>query len=175
MLQWTLWDFRQFLLFCTKQIKLCYIRPGKIQAMKNNNLCILHIEDDQVDQMVVKRFLNKMSVISTIHHAANGAEALDLLRGENGKTKLDPMPDVVLADINMPLINGIEFLQEIRKDEHLRHLMVFMITTSSDTDDIRNAYNQNIAGYIIKPVDLNEFEKLFKTLEDYFKICVFPA
>lgn len=143
--------------------------------MKNNNLCILHIEDDQVDQMVVKRFLNKMSVVSTIHHASNGAEALDLLRGENGKTKLDPMPDVVLADINMPQINGIEFLTEIRNDQALRHLMVYMITTSSDTDDIRNAYDHNVAGYIIKPVDLNDFEKLFKTLEDFFKICVFPS
>ena len=85
------------------------------------------------------------------------------------------MPDVVLADINMPQINGIEFLTEIRNDQALRHLMVYMITTSSDIDDIRNAYDHNVAGYIIKPVDLNDFEKLFKTLEDFFKICVFPA
>lgn len=142
--------------------------------MDSKKLCLLHIEDDQVDRLVVERFLKKMSIVSVIHHAANGAEALDKLKGTNGQTKLEPMPNIVLADINMPMINGIEFLIEMRKDPDLSHMVVYMITTSSDTEDISNAYKQHVAGYIIKPIELSDFENTFKTIEDFWKICVFP-
>ncbi len=143
--------------------------------MSDNTLRILHVEDDQVDQLVVKRFLGKLSRVSAIYHAYNGVEALDKLRGENGQTRLDPMPNIILADINMPMINGIEFVHELRQDPNLKHLMVYILTTSNDAHDIVNAYQEQVAGYIIKPVDLNEFERTVKVLEDFWKICVFPS
>lgn len=142
--------------------------------MGEKKVTLLHIEDDNVDQMVVGRVLNKMDVVNQVHHASNGEEALNKLRGENGEELLSPFPNIILLDINMPKMNGIEFLKELRNDERLKHLSVYMVTTSSDDEDVKGAYEYNVAGYIIKPVDIAHFENTFKLVTDFWKLCEFP-
>jgi CheY-like chemotaxis protein len=132
---------------------------------------LLHIEDDSVDRMVVKRVLQKFPVVASNYHAQNGVEALDMLRGANGQVKLNPFPDVILLDINMPKMNGIEFLKELRADEQLRRMPAFVLTTSSDEGDRKNAHFYNVAGYIIKPVDITVFESTFRMLTEYWLLC----
>jgi CheY-like chemotaxis protein len=135
---------------------------------------LLHIEDDNVDKMVVGRVLSKMDVVNLVHHASNGEEALNKLKGENGEELLSPFPNIILLDINMPKMNGIEFLKELRSDENLKHLSVYMVTTSNDDEDVKGAYEFNVAGYIIKPVDIAHFVKTFKLVTDFWKLCEFP-
>lgn len=143
--------------------------------MADKPIHILHIEDDHVDRMVVGRVLKKVEGIASIHHASNGEEAFDKLRGTNGQEKLHPFPQIILLDINMPKMNGIEFLQELRSDETLRALSVYMVTTSSDENDLNAAYRYNVAGYILKPVDISHFEGTFRILADFWKLCEFPV
>jgi CheY-like chemotaxis protein len=138
--------------------------------MVEKQIHLLHIEDDSVDRMVVQRVLKKFTEISSNYHAQNGEEALEMLRGTNG-TMLNPFPNVIMLDINMPKMNGLEFLHELRSDEKLKRLPAFVLTTSSDDSDRHRAHGYNVAGYIIKPVDIAQFESTFRTLVDYWKLC----
>jgi len=142
--------------------------------MSSKQINLLHIEDDTIDRMVIERTLKKIEGIGVIHNANNGEEALDLLKGENGKEKLSPFPQIILLDINMPRMNGLEFLQALRSEEQLKHLVVYMVTTSNDEFDVRGAYEYNVSGYILKPVDISHFEKTFKILTDFWRLCEFP-
>ena len=142
--------------------------------MGSKQINLLHIEDDSVDRMVIERALKKIEGIGVIHNATNGEEALDMLRGENGQQKLSPFPQIILLDINMPKMNGIEFLEALRGENDLKYLSVYMVTTSNDESDLMGAYEFNVAGYILKPVDISHFEKTFKILTDFWKLCEFP-
>lgn len=142
--------------------------------MGDKAISLLHIEDDNVDKMVVERVLRKLNQVSHLHHAPNGEEALHLLRGSEGRQKLSPFPQVILLDINMPRMNGLEFLAELRKDPALKHLSVYMVTTSNDEADVKGAHEYNVAGYILKPVDIQQFENTFRILGSYWQICEFP-
>jgi CheY-like chemotaxis protein len=117
---------------------------------------ILLVEDDYLDVRNVERELKKINVNLPLHIARNGREALAMLRGE-GFPKIDPLPKVVMLDINMPKMNGIEFLTEIRKDPILRDLNVFIMTTSNDDTDRFAAKNLNVSGYIEKPLTFDTF------------------
>jgi CheY-like chemotaxis protein len=116
--------------------------------MSENIICILHVEDDSVDAMVV--------------------------RGTNGKEKLNPLPRYILLDINMPKMNGLEFLKELRNDSELSNLTVFILTTSNDDHDRAEAYKYHVAGYILKPVDLDHYLTTFATLYNFWQISVAP-
>ena len=118
---------------------------------------ILLVEDDQLDAMNVERELRKLKVTLPLRKARNGREALDLLRGVPGVPALDPLPSVVLLDINMPRMNGFEFLTAIRADSRLRELMVFMMTTSEEETDRVRAHDLQVAGYIVKPLTFERF------------------
>ncbi len=142
--------------------------------MSEKPVTILHIEDDQVDKMVIDRVIKLLNITSQLLHAPNGKEALDILRGTNGKTKADPMPNVILLDINMPKMNGLEFLKELRADESIKSISVFVLTTSNDDADRKEAYDHNVAGYILKPVDIAQFETTFQVLANFWKICEWP-
>src|SRR3989442_15652798 len=106
--------------------------------MSENQIHLLHIEEDGVDKMVVERVLKKLNIAASLHHAQNGEEALDKLRGTNGQKILSPFPQIILLDLNMPKMNGIEFLKELRGDAALKHLSVFVVTTSNDDRDRRD-------------------------------------
>ncbi len=131
-------------------------------------LRILIAEDDEVDVMNIKRAFKKNKVQNELVFAKNGEEAWNLLKGEGGESKLDPMPKIGLFDINMPKMTGIELLQKIREDEELKSMSVFILTTSDDEKDKWNAYNLNVAGYILKPVNFEKFVEAVSTLNSYW-------
>ncbi len=142
--------------------------------MKNlENFGILLVEDDEVDIMNVKRSFKKINIVNQLYVARNGLEALALLRGESGEP-LDPQPKIVLLDINMPKMNGIEFLTEVRKDPNLKSLAVFVLTTSNEDEDRWNAYDLNVAGYILKPVGLENFMEAVSRLHMYWQLIELP-
>lgn len=143
-------------------------------AVSEKLVNILLVEDDIVDIMNVQRAFKKNNIINPLHIAHNGTEALDMLRGTGSKEKLDPTPKIVLLDINMPQMNGIEFLRELRKDEELSSLHVFIMTTSSDDNDKWNAYQLNVAGYILKPLSFEKFLGSVSILNNYWKLCELP-
>ena len=136
-------------------------------------MSILLVEDDEVDIINVKRAFKKCQISSSLIVANNGIEALNLLRG-NGVEKINPEPVAILLDINMPKMSGLEFLKELRSDEMLKHLNVFILTTSNELSDKKAAYDQNVAGYFIKPVDFQKFIEIIKTLNDYWKLNEYP-
>lgn len=121
--------------------------------MKTPN--ILLIEDDELDTISVERSLKKLEIEYTLHTAYNGLEALQLL--QNTENPLNP--DVILLDINMPKMNGIEFLKILRRDEKLKELKVFVMTTSSEGTDRTAAEKLGISGYIIKPLNYTDNTK----------------
>ena len=127
---------------------------------------ILLVEDDEVDIMNVQRAFKKNNITNPLYIARNGLEALEMLRDNS-----IPLPHIVILDINMPKMNGLEFLQELRKDENLKHISVFVMTTSNDDSDKLNAYNLNVAGYILKPLSFEKFITSVATLNSYWKLC----
>ncbi len=111
---------------------------------------ILLVEDDQLDAIDIRRSLDKMKVLYNLHIAKNGEEALEFLNSE------PPLvPDFTLIDINMPKMNGLEFLNTIRTSENWKNLKCFIITTSDEKVDRQAAEALGISGYIIKPLKLN--------------------
>jgi CheY-like chemotaxis protein len=134
---------------------------------------LLLVEDDEVDIQGLKRAFAKSRIGNPITVARDGIEALEFLRGENGRPKL-PKPHLILLDLNMPRMNGLEFLEAIRADEDLKRSVVFMITTSKAEEDKTRAYAQHVAGYIVKQDPANTFLQAVALLEHYWKIVEFP-
>ena len=135
---------------------------------------ILVVDDDEIDCMNVQRAFKKNGIMNPLTVAHNGVEALDLLRGTNGMTAMDPLPPIILLDINMPKMNGLEFLKELRADPKLHHLSVFVMTTSNHEKDRFEAYNYNVAGYIIKPITFENFVTAVSILNNFWQICEQP-
>ncbi len=117
---------------------------------------ILLVEDDQMDVMNVQRELRKQNITVPLIHARNGREALNLLRGENGETKI-ARPSLVMLDLNMPRLNGLELLKILRADPEFSDLNVFVMTTSDLDADRSGANDLGISGYIIKPLTFDSF------------------
>jgi CheY-like chemotaxis protein len=131
---------------------------------------ILLVEDDEVDVMNVQRAFKKNNIANPLYVSGNGIEALEILR--SGKMPRDRR--LVLLDLNMPRMGGIEFLREVRKDDALRSTPVVVLTTSNDDRDRVEAYNLNVAGYILKPVTLTSFIETMATLNKYWMLSEFP-
>lgn len=142
--------------------------------MKQNEINILLVEDDSIDVMNVQRAFSKNNITYPLSVAFNGIEALHLLRGTNGKPKINPQPKIILLDINMPRMNGIEFLTELRSDPELKNIIVFILTTSNDEQDKIEAFNLHVAGYILKPLSFEKFVNAISILNNYWKICEMP-
>ncbi|MCX8148117.1 MAG: response regulator [Thermaurantimonas sp.] len=135
-------------------------------------MTILLVEDDEVDVMNVKRAFKKNHIQNPLLVAGNGIEALEILRSKN----LDvPRPKIVLLDLNMPKMGGIEFLKELRKDPELASTSVFVMTTSNEDSDKVEAYNLNVAGYILKPLSMERFIEAVSTLKSYWMLCEYPS
>lgn len=139
--------------------------------MNDKHLHILLVEDDEVDIKNVQRAFKKNHISNPLHVARNGIEALEMLRGDHGKEKLNPLPKVILLDLNMPRMGGLEFLQEIREDPELKSLSVFVMTTSDEESDKFAAYNLNVAGYILKPLSFERFVQAVSILNHYWTLC----
>ncbi|MDQ3049808.1 MAG: response regulator [Bacteroidota bacterium] len=142
--------------------------------MEEKLVTILLVEDDSVDVINVQRAFKKNNIKNPLSIAKNGLEALNMLRGENGYEKIEPQPQVILLDLNMPQMNGLEFLKELRQDQELRSISVFVMTTSNEDRDRLDAYNLNVAGYILKPVSFEKFVSAVSILDSYWKLCEQP-
>jgi CheY-like chemotaxis protein len=136
---------------------------------------ILLVEDDEVDVMNVKRAFKKYKITNPLYIAGNGLEALDMLHSQDGKPPTVPETRrLVLLDLNMPKMNGIEFLYALRKDEELKRTPVIVLTTSDEDKDRIEAYNLNVAGYILKPVTFGNFAEVMVALNKYWTLCEIP-
>jgi CheY-like chemotaxis protein len=140
--------------------------------INNLMLNILLVEDDEVDIMTVQRAFKKGNIANPLYIANNGLEALALLRGVPGKPcEIPPERRLILLDLNMPKMNGLEFLHELRCDPKLQHIPVVVLTTSNEERDRVDAYHFNVAGYILKPVTFSVFVDLMITLDKYWTLC----
>ncbi|MDH7600406.1 MAG: response regulator [Sedimentisphaerales bacterium] len=135
-----------------------------------DNEPILLVEDDEVDAMTVRRVLRELKVSNALVHVTNGEEALGYLRDSTR-----PRPCLVLLDINMPRMNGIELLRIMKADEELRALPVVIMTTSTNDRDIIEAFHLSVAGYMIKPVDYRQFVETIRTIDTYWRLSRRPV
>jgi CheY-like chemotaxis protein len=131
---------------------------------------ILLVEDDQVDVMNVRRAFERNKIANPVFVAENGIKALEMLR--NGD--VPPSRRLVLLDLNMPRMSGIEFLRELRASPDLALTPVVVLTTSNDEQDKVEAYNLNVAGYLLKPVTFNSFVELMAALNRYWTLVEMP-
>src|SRR5258708_1754342 len=145
-----------------------------ISATANGRpLNILLVEDDDGDAKAVQRAFQKAKIANPILRAVDGMEALDMLRGANGKAK-PPAPYMLLVDLNMPRMNGIQLVKALREDEALRHSVAFILTTSKREEDKIAAYDLNVAGYIVKATAGQDFLNLVHLVDHYWRIVELP-
>ena len=133
-------------------------------------LHILLVEDDEVDVMNVRRSFDKNKITNPLYVAFNGIQALEMLRTGEVPNKRR----LVLLDLNMPRMNGIELLRELRKDSELRAIPVVVLTTSDAEKDKIEAFDLNVAGYLVKPVTFPGFAELMATLNKYWTLVDMP-
>ena len=134
-----------------------------------NSKPILLLEDDTVDAMTVKRALKDLKVTNKLVRTANGEEALTYLRDENN-TK----PCLILLDLNMPKMNGVEFLKVAKTEEKLKKIPAIVMTTSKDDKDRIISYQLNVAGFIIKPIDYKKFVEVIRIIDLYWTLSELP-
>lgn len=135
---------------------------------------ILLVEDDEVDVMNVRRAFKKGHINNSLYTASNGIEALAMLRNNEHSAMLPCERRLVLLDLNMPKMNGIEFLTELRADPSLKQIPVVILTTSNEDRDRVSAYDLNVAGYLLKPVLFATFVETMTTLNQYWALCEMP-
>jgi CheY-like chemotaxis protein len=134
---------------------------------------ILLVEDDSIDVKAFQRAMGKLKITNPVTVARDGVEGWEYLQqcvAEGG----DNTPSLVILDINMPRMNGLELLTKIREDENLRHLIVFMLTTSNDEKDKFKAFDMNVAGYMLKSDMGNSFIRAVELIDSYWRVVEFP-
>ena len=141
--------------------------------MNEQNLNILLVDDDDVSAESVVRSLRKNAMNFPITLAKDGLEALEILRNQHPLFHIEK-PFIILLDLNMPRMNGFEFLKEIRTDNELRECVIFILTTSDATSDMARAYEDNIAGYMVKSAVGPQFSKLAQLLDNYRSAVKLP-
>jgi CheY-like chemotaxis protein len=145
---------------------------SKHPSLSQQALNIVLVEDDDGDAKALQRAFQRAKIANPLIRVRDGVEALDLLRGQ--MDIIPPRKFVVLCDINMPRMNGLELLAEIRKDPKLCKTLIFMLTTSDDRSDIDTAYRNNVAGYIVKSRAGHMFLDLMNTLDAYWRVVELP-
>ena len=138
-----------------------------------DNIQLLHVEDSDLDAKALTRAFSKLGLSQPLTRARDGVEALEILRNRSAGG-ISPMRPVILLDINMPRMNGIEFLKELRDDRELCQTPVFVLTTSDRPSDIREAYEHNVAGYIVKPVGSGNFVERIRQWCNFMSIIELP-
>jgi len=128
------------------------------------------VDDDDIDAIALERALRKLKLLNTVCRAHDGQEALNLLRA--GAV---PAPFIILLDLNMPRMNGLEFLQAIREDPALTHAVVFVLTTSKSDEDLVAAYREHVAGYVLKQHMDRDFLEVIGLIEHYWRLVELPV
>ncbi len=137
--------------------------------MRSVNKPILLVEDDQVDTMTVMRALKEIHVTNPLVHVENGEEGVRYLRDLESEK-----PCIILLDLNMPIMNGIEFLHVVKQDDQLKRIPVVVLTTSEEQQDKVNSFNMGVAGYMAKPVDYRQFVEVMRSIDAYWTISEMP-
>ncbi|MEO5378195.1 MAG: response regulator [Magnetococcus sp. DMHC-6] len=137
--------------------------------MMNSTKSILLIEDDRVDAMTVRRALKTIHVTNTLVSKANGEEALAWLREPGSE-----LPCIILLDLNMPRMNGLEFLEVVKHDPKLKKIPTVVLTTSKDELDRVMSFGLGVAGYMVKPVDYIQFVDVLRTVNMYWTLSELP-
>ncbi len=130
---------------------------------------ILLVEDDKVDAMTVRRALKEIKVTNNVILASNGEEAIEYLLKPDSE-----MPCIILLDLNMPKMNGLEFMKVAKENEKLRKIPIVVLTTSSEERDRMNSFQNGVAGYMTKPVDYQQFVDVIKTINIYWTLSELP-
>lgn len=130
---------------------------------------VLLIEDDNVDAMTVERAFKDIKVANPLVRTANGEEALDYLRAED-----NVKPCVILLDLNMPKMNGVEFLKALKVDIELKKMPVVVLTTSNEEQDVMDSFELSAAGYMVKPVDYKKFVEAVRAINLYWTLSELP-
>lgn len=137
--------------------------------MFRRELKVLHVDDDAVDIVNLQRIFKKLEVPHELQQASNGHAALELMRAAPAFT-----PDVILLDLNMPILDGLGFLKELRSDPALQRITVFVLSTSDYPPDVATAYDHNVAGYLVKPLSPAKFTVVIERLLGLWAITEFP-
>ena len=130
---------------------------------------ILLVEDDRVDAMTVRRAMKDLQIASAVEHRENGEEAMGYLQDAR-----QPRPCIILLDLNMPRMNGLEFLAVVKKDPELCRNPVVVLTTSREERDKIESFQLSVAGYMVKPVDYQQFVEVVRTLDLYWTASELP-
>ncbi|MBN2137741.1 MAG: response regulator [Sedimentisphaerales bacterium] len=130
---------------------------------------ILLAEDDDIDAMTVKRALKELNVANQLVRKCDGEQALEYLREHEG-----PKPCLILLDLNMPKMNGLEFLEAIKADEKFRAIPVIALTTSGEQSDIIASFRLGVAGYMVKSVDYAQFLETMRVVDEYWSLSKMP-
>lgn len=141
--------------------------------MSGSLVHVLLVEDNAVDQEAVRRAFERHRIANPIHVANDGVDALECLRGAAGRAQL-PRPYLILLDLNMPRLGGIDMLRRLRADPVLHDSIVFILTTSRRDEDIVASYDLNVAGYMVKSEVGAEFTRLTRLLDHYWGVVQFP-
>ena len=141
-----------------------------------DNIAVLLVDDDQVDIMTVKRAFKVNNITNPLSIVGNGQEALDYLlhQGRYSDIREHPDPGIILLDLNMPVMNGIEFLKIAKNNHLLKKIPVIVLTTSKEESDRVESFNLCVAGYIIKPVEFEKFVDAVRVLNMYWTLSELP-
>ncbi|KJZ23154.1 response regulator [Tritonibacter mobilis] len=142
------------------------------QATPARDVKIILVEDDDGDAKAIRRAFSKARIANPLIRFRNGREALSFLKGETDQDP--PLQFVVLSDINMPRMSGIELLEALRDDPTLHKTLFFVLTTSDDERDITAAYSNNVAGYILKSQAGDMFIELMTVMNNFWRIVELP-
>ena len=142
----------------------------QLSTPKDLSVNIVLIDDDDIDALGVARALKKAKANNTLFRARDGVEAISLLNQPEVISK----PFLILLDLNMPRMNGIEFLDQIRSDSQLANSVVFIFSTSNEAQDKSAAYKRNVAGYIVKNSQHDGFYSVIDMLDHYWQIVELP-
>ncbi len=139
-------------------------------TIEAETLDILLIEDDENDVQFLKRALRSRDIKNRIRSVADGEEALDYIfhRGQYSDVNLYPMPGLVLLDLNIPKLDGVDILRIVKKDSRLKTIPIIVLSTSSQKEDIRNCYKVGVNSYVVKPTDFGEFKRVIGDLANYW-------
>lgn len=145
-----------------------------MHAKKGDPIVILLADDNPADAELTMESMRAAKVNNHLYHVTDGVEVMDFLRNR-GNHKDKPRPDLILLDLNMPRKDGLRTLQEIKEDPDLKRIPVVILTVSSAEEDILKSYNLHANSYVTKPLDLDEFAKVVKGIEDFwFTIVKLP-
>lgn len=147
-------------------IEKIYPLPGD----EFREVSLLIVEDDDIDATALKRALHKLKILNPTYRAKDGIEALELLHSHQ-----IPAPFIILLDLNMPRMNGLEFLEALRSDDELTKSTVFVLTTSKSDEDILAAYREHVAGYLLKQRMDNDFLEVVGLLNHFWRIVELPV